>query len=86
LILGGHTDRIGSEAYNQALSERRVASVRNYLVQNGIPANEVRAVGYGETRPVTTLQQCQGQSGAALLACLQPDRRVEVEVSGLRNP
>jgi outer membrane autotransporter protein len=86
LIVGGHTDRIGSEAYNQALSERRAATVRNYLVQSGIPANDVRATGYGETRPVTTLQQCQGQTGTALISCLQPDRRVEVEVSGTRNP
>jgi OOP family OmpA-OmpF porin len=86
LIVGGHTDRLGSDAYNQGLSERRAATVRNYLVQSGIPANDVRATGYGETRPVTTLQQCQGQTGTALIACLQPDRRVEVEVSGTRNP
>jgi OOP family OmpA-OmpF porin len=86
LIVGGHTDRIGTDAYNQALSERRANSVRDYLVQSGIPANDVRATGYGEARPVTTLQQCQGQAGAALIACLQPDRRVEVEVSGTRRP
>jgi hypothetical protein len=71
---------------NQALSERRASTVRNYLIQSGIPANDVRATGYGESKPVTTLQQCQGQAGAALIACLQPDRRVEVEVSGTRNP
>jgi outer membrane protein OmpA-like peptidoglycan-associated protein len=86
LIVGGHTDRIGSDEYNQGLSERRANTVRDYLVQSGIPAADVRSTGYGESRPVTTLQQCQGQAGAALISCLQPDRRVEVEVSGTRNP
>jgi outer membrane autotransporter protein len=86
LIVGGHTDRLGAEAYNQALSERRANSVRDYLVQSGIPANDVRATGYGESRPITTAQQCQGDSSPTLIACLQPDRRVEVEVSATREP
>jgi OOP family OmpA-OmpF porin len=85
LIVSGHTDRIGAEAYNQALSERRANAVRNFLISGGIPANNVRAMGYGESQPVTTPEQCQGQRGAALIACLQPDRRVEVEVSGARR-
>jgi outer membrane autotransporter protein len=86
LIIEGHTDRIGTEAYNQALSERRANSVRDFLTGNGIPANNVRATGYGETRPVTTLEQCPpNQSRDALIACLQPDRRVEVEVSGTQR-
>jgi outer membrane autotransporter protein len=86
LIIEGHTDRIGSDTYNQALSDRRANSVRDYLTGNGIPANNVRATGYGETRPVTTPEQCPPSLARdALLACLQPDRRVEVEVSGLRQ-
>jgi OOP family OmpA-OmpF porin len=86
LIVSGHTDRLGSDGYNQGLSERRANAVRSYLVQSGIAANDVRATGYGESRPVTTFQQCQGQRGAVLVSCLQPDRRVEVEVSGRRKP
>jgi outer membrane autotransporter protein len=86
LLVSGHTDRLGAEAYNQTLSERRANAVREHLVQSGIPAGSVRATGFGESRPVTTLQQCQGQTGSALIACLQPDRRVDVEISGLRNP
>ncbi|MDR2214882.1 MAG: OmpA family protein [Nevskiaceae bacterium] len=87
LIIEGHTDRIGADAYNQALSERRANSVRDYLTGNGIPATNVRATGYGETRPVTTPEQCPPSLARdALLSCLQPDRRVEVEVSGTRNP
>lgn len=87
LIVGGHTDRIGSEEYNQALSERRANAVRDYLVQSGIPAADVRATGYGESRPVTTAQTCPASMARAeLISCLQPDRRVEVEVSGTRNP
>jgi OOP family OmpA-OmpF porin len=86
VIVEGHTDRIGAEAYNQELSDRRANSVRSYLLDNGIAATAVRAVGYGESRPVTTPELCENQRGAALIACLQPDRRVELEVSGLRNP
>jgi OOP family OmpA-OmpF porin len=86
LLVNGHTDRLGTASYNQALSEQRANAVRTYLVQSGIPAKDVRATGYGKTRPVTTPQQCQGQSGTALIRCLQPDRRVDVEVSGTRKP
>jgi outer membrane autotransporter protein len=82
VIVNGHTDRIGSEAYNQGLSERRANAVRKFLIDGGMPANGVRAVGYGKSQPVTTLQQCEGQRGATLVSCLQPDRRVEVEVRG----
>jgi outer membrane autotransporter protein len=87
LILGGHTDRFGTDAYNQSLSERRVNTVRDYLIKNGIPADGVRAVGYGESQPVTTMEQCPpSMSREALIVCLQPDRRVEVEVQNLFNP
>ncbi|MDR0779865.1 MAG: OmpA family protein, partial [Pseudomonadales bacterium] len=85
LIVTGHTDRIGSVQYNQALSERRANTVRNYLIANGIPANDIRATGRGKAEPVTTAQQCQGQTNAALISCLQPDRRVVVDVSATRN-
>lgn len=84
IIVTGHADRIGTESYNQALSERRAATVRNYLVAANVSAQTIRSEGRGESQPVTTPAQCQGRSGDALKACYQPDRRVEVEVSGER--
>lgn len=77
----GHTDRIGSEAYNLDLSKRRAASVENYLMTRGVPDHKISSEGRGESDPVTTVEQCQGKK---LIPCYQPDRRVEVEVTGRR--
>jgi OOP family OmpA-OmpF porin len=84
IIVTGHTDRIGTRDYNLALSSRRAATVRDYLVSAGIPSGDITARGVNSDEPVTTLQQCQGPVSDALKACLQPDRRVVVEVSGTR--
>ncbi|MDL2267328.1 OmpA family protein [Desulfovibrio sp. OttesenSCG-928-G15] len=51
ITISGHTCSLGSAAYNQRLSERRAASVKSYLVKQGIPANTMSTVGYGKTRP-----------------------------------
>lgn len=75
----GHTDRIGSDGYNQRLSEKRVESVKSYLVGKGIEPNRMNTEGKGETQPVTKAGECVG---ANVIACLQPDRRVEIEVTG----
>lgn len=82
----GHTDRLGSEAYNQKLSEQRAAAVKDHLVTTGrLDGSKIVAEGRGETQPVTKPEDCQGQQRTpALVACLQPDRRVEVEVTGTR--
>ncbi len=80
----GHTDRIGSTKYNQKLSERRANTVRDYLVAKGIPADRIVAEGKGETQPVTRPGDCTGPKSRKLIACLQPDRRVDVEVSGTK--
>ena len=82
----GHTDRLGKPAYNEALSSRRANAVSEYLVQSGgIARDRVSAAGAGETRPVTQAADCRGASATpALIACLQPDRRVEIEVHGTR--
>jgi OOP family OmpA-OmpF porin len=80
----GHTDRLGSDSYNQTLSEERAAAVKSYLVSRGINANSVQTEGKGEMQPVTKTADCKGGKSATLIACLQPDRRVEVEVSGSR--
>ena len=82
----GHTDRLGSDAYNQKLSQQRADAVKAYLVSNdGLDASRITAVGRSETAPVTQPGQCQGKAAStALIACLQPDRRVVVEVNGTR--
>ena len=58
----GHTDWIGSDAYNQALSERRANSVRDYLVSQGIAAGRITTIGYGETQPVATNETAVGRA------------------------
>ena len=86
IVVTGHSDRIGSSAYNQKLSERRANAVRNYLVdKSGIPASKVSAQGVGETAPVTKTEDCKGKAKTkALILCLQPDRRVDLEVTGTK--
>jgi OOP family OmpA-OmpF porin len=83
----GHTDRLGSQAYNQRLSTRRADAVKAYLVSSGgLDPARLSVVGKGSTEPVTKPGDCKGtQRSAKLIACLQPDRRVEVEVDGTRR-
>jgi outer membrane protein OmpA-like peptidoglycan-associated protein len=69
----GHADAIGTDQYNQRLSERRAESVRSFLVQQGISAEAVAAAGFGESRPVATNGTAAGR---------QQNRRVELVVSG----
>ncbi len=80
----GHTDRFGRTAYNQRLSERRADSVKNYLIGQNIPAQRIEASGRGETQPLTLVNECRGAKSAKVIACLQPDRRVDVEMTGSR--
>ena len=82
IIAVGHADRFGSDAYNQSLSERRAASVKTYLGTKGIAANRVHTEGRGEKEPITKADECKGAKSAKVIACLQPDRRVEIEVVG----
>jgi OOP family OmpA-OmpF porin len=82
----GHTDRIGRQAYNLKLSTQRAEAVGNYLVgAAGIPAGKINARGVNGADPVTKPGECVGNKVTqALIACLQPDRRVDVEVTGKR--
>ena len=80
----GHADRIGTERYNQRLSEQRVATVKTYMVSKGVDAGRVYTEGKGETQPVTKAEDCAGPKSAKVIACLQPDRRVDIEVIGSR--
>lgn len=78
----GHTDRLGSDAYNQSLSEQRARSVADYLVAKGLFADKVMAEGRGESSPVTG-GSCPNSAKAQMIACLAPDRRVEVRLTGV---
>ncbi len=86
ITIEGHTDRLGSNAYNQKLSLQRAESVKTYLVSaRGLDASKIVSVGKGETMPVTKPEDCQGRKPTPkLIACLQADRRVDVEVTGTR--
>jgi OOP family OmpA-OmpF porin len=89
VVIVGHADRIGSEQYNKELSERRAQAVKGYLAQKGASAQRVQAEGKGESAPVTG-NECSKMgpergSNKKLVACLQPDRRVEIEVLGHRQ-
>jgi OOP family OmpA-OmpF porin len=85
VIAVGHTDRFGSDAYNQRLSERRAAAVKDYLVSKGIPANRVYTEGKGKKQPVTKPGDCRGAKSQKVIACLQPDRRVDIEIIGVKK-
>lgn len=76
VIATGHTDSVGTDAYNQALSERRAAAVKDYLVSKGIPAAKVTTIGKGETQPVATNKTSEGR---------QKNRRVDIEFKGVRQ-
>src|SRR5712691_1192971 len=72
----GHTDNIGSPAYNQTLSERRADSVRDYLAGQGVSSSRVTAIGYGETRPKATNDTPEGR---------QLNRRVEIHIRATQS-
>lgn len=99
IAITGHADRIGSAEYNQQLSQRRAAAVREYLLSKNRAAGgtlsgytggemaidpaKISAAGAGEAQPVTRADECVGNKATrALIQCLQPDRRVEIEVIG----
>ncbi|MDO5690891.1 MAG: OmpA family protein [Pseudomonadota bacterium] len=75
IIAVGHTDSIGSDAYNQRLSVRRAEAVKAYLVSKGIEKNRVYTEGKGEKQPVADNRTAEGRA---------KNRRVEVEVVGTR--
>ena len=76
IIAVGHTDSVGTDAYNQRLSERRAAAVKAYLVSQGIPAAKIVTRGYGESRPIAYNTTEEGRA---------KNRRVEIEVVGTKK-
>ncbi len=83
VIVTGHTDRIGSDAYNQKLSERRANQVKDYLTAQGVDPALIEAVGKGEAEPVV---ECAGNKATKkLVSCLQPNRRVTIQAEGKKE-
>ena len=83
LTIVGHTDRLGSAAYNDALSKKRAQTVQAALESLGVKAQTIQARGAGKREPVTAQATCaSAKLRRDLIACLQPDRRVTIEVSG----
>jgi len=68
----GHTDSVGTDAYNQRLSQRRAASVREYLVAHGVSASRLSVAGFGEAKPVASNTTADGRA---------QNRRVELRVT-----
>lgn len=85
ILATGHTDRFGGGAYNQKLSERRAGAVKDYLISKNVQASRIDAEGKGETQPMTKPGECLGKKGVQVVACLQPDRRVDVEMQGSKT-
>ena len=83
IVVTGHTDSIGSEAANMALSQARANSIRQYFVNNGIPAATVSAQGRGETETLTNCNEALPR--AQLIQCKQPDRRVTINIDGVQR-
>ncbi len=73
LQIEGHTDSIGSDEYNQRLSEQRADAVRDYLTEQGVPRESVAARGFGKSEPIASNDTAAGR---------QRNRRVELVVSG----
>jgi outer membrane protein OmpA-like peptidoglycan-associated protein len=73
LSVEGHTDSVGTDDYNQQLSEKRAEAVRQYLVQQGISGDTIVATGFGKTAPIASNETPEGR---------QQNRRVELVLSG----
>ena len=83
VLLTGHADRIGSEAYNQNLSQRRADAVRAYMIDQGIEAKRIQTAAKGESEPIVSCDNVKGMvnnKNRKLVVCLQPNRRVVVDV------
>ena len=88
ILATGHADRIGSDSYNMALSDRRVKAVKAYMVSKGVDAGRIETVAKGESEPVVSCSDVKGaenRHNKALIKCLAPNRRVVVQVKVQRE-
>jgi OmpA-OmpF porin, OOP family len=72
VALSGHTDNVGTEAYNMGLSNRRWTSVRDYVVKKGVEGGRVSGQGFGESKPIASNATAEGRA---------KNRRVEIKVN-----
>ena len=85
MIITGHTDRIGSDAYNKKLSEKRALFAKDYIVSQGIDQKLIFWEGKGEKQPIPVTKFCENKMPRKqLIECLAPNRRVTVEVVGTK--
>jgi len=80
VVIEGHTDRLGSQQYNQKLSERRADNVKKYLVSKGVAAGKIETIGMGKTVPAIFCRDTKNRK--ELIACLAPSRRAIVSIKG----
>ena len=80
VVIEGHADRLGSQPYNQKLSERRAESVKAYLVSKGADPGKVETLGMGKTVPAKFCPDIKQR--AELIACLAPNRRAVISIKG----
>lgn len=87
IVVTGHTDRAGSVAYNQRLSEQRANAVKRYLEGKGLEVGKITAIGKGKSETKINPPLCRepGLTRAQIFACLEPDRRVIVEATGSKT-
>jgi OOP family OmpA-OmpF porin len=81
ILVSGYTDRLGSQQYNQKLSEKRADAVKAYLVKKGLDGAKIETMGMGKTLQIKSCPDDKNRK--ALIACLAPNRRAVVEIKGL---
>jgi OOP family OmpA-OmpF porin len=84
IIAVGHTDRFGSDAYNQKLSEKRAAAVKTYLVSKGVDSQPRLHRRQGQDESGHQARSVPGPKSKKVIECLQPDRRVDIELIGTK--
>ena len=85
VIIEGHSDRLGSQEYNQKLSERRAEAAKAVIVSMGVPADKIETLGMGKTLPVKSCPDSQYRTRQALIECLAPNRRIVITIRGVGN-
>lgn len=81
MLVTGHTDRLGSQQYNQKLSEKRAEVVKGYLISKGVAADKIETMGAGKTQPVPGVKCDDKLPKKKLIACLAPHRRFTIDVT-----